>query len=252
MRHVFTVATGLAGFFALSACSNTDTLSFTTSSEIAISADPATAKANVGYDRTEIVITPSEPSTGEVPPVFALLDNSGSVFNPQVRQVYATGNAARLATGEGAVSCEDTGCSNKRDRRILVFGTATNVGFNAGFASEGLPHVALGFKRRESSQIPLPPEGESLKTVSSVIAAIDTRGQSGDDSTGLTVTQFIATGDAAHKLAQSNCVRIGVKAEAAIATTDGDASSAEREELAKAARTRLSKCLQEQQQQNGS
>lgn len=230
-------------------CQYTDRLTFTTSTELAASADPATGQLNIGYDRSEMVIAPNNPATGDMPSVVASLKSNGSPFSPRVEQVFATGKAADAAANSiGGViqpfSVEAATLPEQEERRVVVFGTSTNVGLNASFAGEGLPSVVFGYKRRESAVIPMSEEATDVKKTSSVLAAISVGANvSTVNESDLTVEQFMATGAAAEKLAGTKCVQENLKAEAAVATA-GEMLTAKpaADQLAANSANRLSEC----------
>ncbi|WP_152612619.1 hypothetical protein [Leisingera sp. ANG-M7] len=216
MKSFIFVASALPLLFA---CGNSERLTLTTSTEIAVSADPAIGQVNVGFDRTEMVVTPNNPDTGAVPSVVASLSTNANPFNPKVHQVFATGTAADIVAGD-TVTAKSAGNLPARDKRtVLVFGTSTNVGLNASVEGQGLPNVVFGYKRRESATIPLSPEEIAVGTTSSVLAAVSVDGDARQvDSTRLTVSQFMATGRSAELLAGSDCVQANFEVEAGVAT----------------------------------
>ncbi len=208
------------------ACGRTDRLTLTTSTEIAASADPAIGQVNIGYDRTELVVTPNNPNTGAVPSVVASLNSNNNPFSPKVEQVFATGQAADAAVGK-TVSSSSGVLPVDDDRRVLVFGTSTNIGLNASFETEGLPNAVFGYKRRESATIPLSEEQIMANQTSSVLAAVSINADTQSvNQTGLSVRQFMATGTAAEGLAKTNCVRINFVGEATKATAPLDVRNA--------------------------
>ncbi|MCL6286215.1 hypothetical protein M3P21_22240 [Ruegeria sp. 2012CJ41-6] len=203
----------------LVACGSSERLTLTTSTEIAISADPAIGQVNIGYDRTEMVVAPNNPDTGAVPSVVASLSTNGNPFDPKVHQVFATGTAADIVAGDSATAKPAGNLPAKDKRTVLIFGTSTNVGLNASVEGQGLPNVVFGYKRREAATIPLSPDEIGAGTTSSVLAAVSVDGDAGQvDGTRLTVSQFMATGRAAELLAGSDCVKENFEAEAGVAT----------------------------------
>lgn len=180
----------------LAACSDgKENVFFITSTQVDIGYDASIGNLNIGYDRNELMIGPAYVETGGLPPVAAALTSNLSIIEPKVSQVYATGNAAIIATSEtdhteaqidascgtrtagtpaaGAGSAgNDTevvppdtvvdwvGCSNRLTgpRRVAVFGTSSNLGLKVGYDATGATSVSVGYKRREMSAIPLMPE----------------------------------------------------------------------------------------------
>jgi hypothetical protein len=198
---------------AMAACATTDSVMFVTNTEVGIGADPATGKVNIGYDRAEFVMGPSYPETGGLPPIYADMNSDLKVFNPEIRQIYATGCAAILATNPGAArpSCASSSGQLYGTRRAMVFGTSTNIGLKVSFASNPngvLPSFILGFKRNEFSVLPLKKDGTALTKSSpdhygSAIAGISMRSRATNQlsETNLDLRQFMATGVAAENMA---------------------------------------------------
>ncbi|CUH51897.1 hypothetical protein [Shimia marina] len=209
----------------LCACVSKDKLTFATSTEIALSADPAIGQVNIGYDRTEAVVTPNSAETGAVPSVIASLNSNNNPFKPRVDQVFATGRSAELASGaENSPNNEQSETLEKASERdLLVFTTSSNIGLNTSFDGTQLPNIAFGYKRREAAVIPLDPQEMDVAATSSVFASLSVNGKASSvDNTQLTVRQFMATGKAAEGLAGSDCVKTGFKEQAASAATPID------------------------------
>ncbi|MEI9885546.1 MAG: hypothetical protein WDN08_03450 [Rhizomicrobium sp.] len=194
---------GLAG------CVKPDSVLFVTDTSLGINVETKPATVSVAFDRIEGYIAPRY-DNGALPPVVASIQTGGTVFNPRIRQVYATGAAAvRAVRTPGA----PTGPSDLTGGKQLVFfGTATTVGFKAGFDT-GTPvpdSLLFGYRRKEFSYIPLgtvtDPGGQQHDTYASALASVDsntttTGALSGASGAGLTHAQFIATGLAADTLA---------------------------------------------------
>ncbi|MCP5151484.1 MAG: hypothetical protein H6983_04080 [Ectothiorhodospiraceae bacterium] len=206
----------------LAGCASPDRVVFVTDTELGVGYDATVGNVNLGYDRNELVIGPAYPETGGVPPVFARLQSNASITNPRVKQLYATGDAARLVTDHAAQAADTKPLSGTR--RVMVFGTSTSVGLKANFASSAGPlpsAVNFGYKRQEYSLIPLradPASGEDV--YGSAIAAIEIDATAGTPTdTGFEIGQFFATGPAAEALARNPGVRalFAREAEAAVA-----------------------------------
>lgn len=196
------------------ACSNPDTVVFVTNTSIGIDVGGTPPTAALGYDRIEGYFAPRY-DNGAVPPVVASLESGGTVFDPQIRQVYATGAAARMAVDPAANAPQQLPLSG--NKKVMFFGTTTNLGFKVGFsATGGYPDsVTLGYKRMEASIIPvgtltcpaasadpLCPAGQVVDTYASVLASVDTTStMTSLKDTGLDSRQFFATGIAAEHLA---------------------------------------------------
>lgn len=204
----------------LSGCADPKYVLFVTTTQIGIDADSKTQSANIGYERYEGFVGPGYESGG-VPPVIARLKSNLSMIDPKISQIYATGDAARLASG-GTAKWEPKPLSGQR--RIMFFGTGTNFGLKATFSTQA-PAFSLGYKRQEFSLIPIgtkttgatlapkkareeadavaprPVDG-SEDVYLSVLAAFDLNvANKTFQGTGVGVSQFFATGDAAETLA---------------------------------------------------
>ena len=211
MRTVF-----VAGFVALlGGCASTNSALFVTSTEVGIGADAKPAHVNIGYDRTEGFIGPAYPETGGVPPVVGRIQSNLQVFTPKIKQVYATGEAAKLVVAKDPADVTEDKLNGKRGlltgkRRLMFFGTSTNIGLKMSFTGEVPDSIIFGYKRKEMSFIPLreadPTDPGAEDKYASVLASIDmdlTQAQ-GPANTELAVSQFIATGEAAERLAKEN------------------------------------------------
>src|SRR5471032_100377 len=195
-----------ASAVALAGCASPqDTVVFVTNTSLGINVESKPPTASIAYDRTEGYIGPRS-ANGGMPPVVASVQTNGNVFNPQIRQVYATGAAAVLVTSPNGT---ETGPSDMTgtDDKMAFFGTTTTVGLKVGFDDTGNPDsLVFGFKRKELSVIPLGSDG-TKRVYPSVLASVDTTvGSSTLKDTGLTISQYFATGKAAEMLASSNDV----------------------------------------------
>lgn len=208
------------------ACADPNRVLFVTTTQIGIDADSKTQSANIGYSRFEGVVGPSY-ENGGVPPVYSRLKSNLAVIDPKISQLYATGDAARLATGREK-KWKEKPLAGKRE--IMFFGTGTNLGLKATFSTEA-PAFSLGYKRQEFSLVPIGVEAKTSKGATratgspnekpepknndgtediyaSVIAAIHINVVNKTfESTGVGVDQFFATGDAADELASLGDVR---------------------------------------------
>jgi len=78
---------------ALAGCNDPNTVLFVTNSSLGINFDSKPATASIAYDRVEGFIGPRF-ENGGAPPAVASMQTDGNIFNPTVRQTYATGAAA--------------------------------------------------------------------------------------------------------------------------------------------------------------
>ncbi|KAA0676413.1 hypothetical protein [Roseomonas genomospecies 6] len=208
----------LAGLaLLLTGCDTTDRAVFVTSTNIGINADATTRVVNIGYDRTEGFIGPDYVDSGAAPPAVGHLQSDLAVFSPKIKQLYATGRAAELVTMPELPGEPESSDELKGVRRLLIFGTSSNIGLKLGFATaSGLPDgIVFGYKRKEMSVIPFkeaaPKEaapGESTDHYASVLASIDMN-QSTETlpTSSFKLTQFVATGMAARNLARNEQIR---------------------------------------------
>lgn len=226
MQNKTTVTLMLGWVLVLTGCTTTNEVLFVTKTSVGIDFDAKPATASIGYDRTEGYIAPRY-DNGEIPPVVASIKSDVAIFSPNIRQVYATGDAAVIAVsaypkkaleyldpfpGQGTppLPVEDHTPEKKLrgDKKLMFFGTSTTTGLKVGFSTAVPDSFSFGYKRKEYSFIPVGTvvEGDNEYDVyPSVLASIDTRANVSTkgviDQTGLSSSQFFATGRAARKLA---------------------------------------------------
>jgi len=199
-----------AACLTTAACVGEDSVLFVTTTNIGIDADTTPPNIAVAYDRYEGYFGPTY-ANGALPPVYARLQSNSSVFNPKIKQTYATGEAARLIS-KGEQSGETAPPKLTGDKRIAFAGTTATVGLKVTFSPEGPPEsVTLGYKRKEYSLIPVMTQGEGdakEDTYASVVASfgINTETTKIGES-GLGVSQFFATGIAAKNLASDPVIQ---------------------------------------------
>ena len=241
MTHL-RVLTALAACILLAAC--TDYATFVTATDIGISADVKTQDVNIGYSRTELFTGPGYPEQGEAPRAVGYIDSDLHVFQPHIKQLYATGEAAELVTLPPSMlpppPLSPTNPDEPRyygQRRPLVIATGANIGLKLGFGAGTAPvpsSIKFGYNREEVSVIPmrreLPTDKERDK-YAPVLASMDMNlgGTSTQASTNLGITQFFATGSAARNLAVHPNIRryFYAKAETAVAAAADAVTQAE-------------------------
>ncbi len=195
-------------------CGSTDRVIFVTGTVLGLDADTRTQSASIGYSRVEGVTGPAY-RDGGVPPVYARLESNLSLFSPEIDQLYATGDAARIiADKAGTPTGEKDRLSGSR--RVMFFGTATHFGLQLGFGPAGVQSGTLGYKRIEYSRIPIQSggKGKDEDVYPSVLASISIGGKRkrivtgkageaipGPTNASVPLLQFFATGDAAEGLA---------------------------------------------------
>jgi hypothetical protein len=194
----------LGSFLFATACADADNVLFVTVTNIGIDADTKPPNVTIGYDRYEGYIGPVY-ENGSMPPVVARLESNLAVFNPEIRQVYATGDAAKFVTSDE----QPTPKKLSGAKKVAFVATGTNIGLKVSFIGNAPESFSLGYKRKELSFIPLiRPEGADAAhedSYASVIASIDMNVNTPSLSdTKLGVSQFFATGIAAEQLASKN------------------------------------------------
>jgi hypothetical protein len=222
MQNKTTVTLMLCWMLALTGCTTTNEVLFVTKTSLGIDFDAKPATASIGYDRTEGYIAPRY-ENGEIPPVVASIKSDVAIFNPTIRQVYATGDAAVIAVS-GAPEVvlnildpvEANGIHKKKlqgEKKLMFFGTNTTTGLKVGFTSYLPDSFLFGFKRKEYSFIPLGTVGtgaDAHDVYPSVLASIDTGANVSTtgviENTSLSSSQFFATGRAARELAANDDV----------------------------------------------
>jgi hypothetical protein len=232
----------IAGFAAaLAGCATQDVV-FVTKTSIGIDVDAQSA--SVAYDRNEGYLAPRYPNRQAVP-VFASVATDGKLLDRNVKQVYATGNAARIVSGaqqqqpgpaagaqqaifrhtglDAAAVAEprprDVPAAAHADaaaaaKKTMFFGTGSVLGFKLGFgASSAVDAFTFGFKRKEVSIIP---HDENDGELPSVMASLDTGTEAAAaNGSRFNVKQFFATGTAAEALANNDDIKKQFQNEAA-------------------------------------
>lgn len=197
---------------ALTACASKDHVLFVTKTSVGLDFDSKPPAASLAYDRVEGYVAPRY-ANGKIPEVVASVKSDGQIFSPKMKQVYATGDAAVIATG--GVKPDAVSASESGGREMMFFGTTTTTGVKVSFTT-GLPDSLLfGFKRKEFSYIPLATvkenSGPDRNVYPSVLASIDTSANVAADgthtNTELINAQFFATGDAARNLAGNASIK---------------------------------------------
>jgi hypothetical protein len=185
----------------LGACNTSERVAFGTHTIYGLDIDTEpTPTLSIGVDRGEVMVGPRY-DNGAVPPVVASVKLKGGLFSTDVSQIYATGNAATLATkGEPIPNPKEL----KGGRKTMIFGTNTNLGLKVSFIGNAPKSFSFGFKRQELSVIPVGTNDKGVDTYGSVLAAIDTDTDvSLLDDSKFGYGAFFATGLAAESLAET-------------------------------------------------
>ncbi|WHZ15011.1 MAG: hypothetical protein OJF52_001852 [Nitrospira sp.] len=216
---------------------------FVTKTAIAVDADTEPPSADIGYAREEFVLAPAF-KNGEVLPVLTTIGARPGVLEFGSNHSFATGDAA-LVMADALTSKDDypfaqnaadptkvqrptlsstieTGkkdtvphgfweslwffVAGNSERQRYFFGTDTNFGLHVEWGGSELPRsVALGFKRKELSYVPLVETEASDKRTVSLASLIATANFASDvkspQEAGLEIGQTFATGAAATLLA---------------------------------------------------
>jgi hypothetical protein len=214
----------LAGIFVpltLAACVGQNEVLFFTNTNVGINLDSKPPTVGIAYDREEGYIGPSY-DNGALAPVVARLQSNLNVFAPEIHQIYATGNAAKLLVDPNPSVGSDPPL-RKNLKRVVYFATESSTGLRVSFASNVPDSVHFGYRRKEFSFIPIataasgdcaeqaPQSGQATSNLTpvdcyaSVLANIDLGGKVGDQQqTGIQVDQLFATGRTAEILAATN------------------------------------------------
>jgi hypothetical protein len=233
----------------LSACTTTDSVVFVTKTSLGIDVDASTPGASVAYDRVEGYLAPRYSNNG-APAVYASFGTNGNLFTDRkIKQVYATGQAAKTVstrpasgTGDAAATAARSGrgadaadivgggagqsqggggSAEKESKRLdkaMFFGTSTTLGLKVGYSGTALDAMTFGFKRKEISLIPGVDRPEDYP---STLSSFDNQtSTAGTDDTGLAVRQFFATGVAADQLAASPEIQTVLQNQARNAVAD--------------------------------
>jgi len=190
LRAILSTAVLVTG---ITGCAS-DKVVFLTKTSFGIDVSSEPSGVNLGYDRFEGYVGPRF-DTGAVPPVAASFETNGKLFDRAVRQIYATGDAARVVTSTGTVAPSPplTG-----SHKVMMFSTGTTVGLKIGFGATGATDMfTLGYKRREASVIPVT-EGQFPAVIAALQNDIEAGSRTG---TEFGVQQYFATGEAAVSIA---------------------------------------------------
>lgn len=205
----------------LPGCADPDAVLFVTKSSLGIDFDAKPPSATIAYDRVEGYVAPRY-DNGAVPPVIASIRTDGSLVNPEIRQIYATGQAALNAVQATGADTTVAAKPLSGGKRLMFFGTSTTTGLKVSFGTDLPDSLTFGYKRKEFSYIPVghttDASGNQIDTYPSVIASLDTRADAlSPADTGLATKQFFATGAAADRLAQEATIRSAFSTEATTA-----------------------------------
>lgn len=201
MRQTLRFAGFLCTLLLVACAGGPTTVVFVTKSSLGLDVEQTPPSASIAYDRVEGYFGPRY-ETGAVPPVVASFITNGKLLNRQVKQVYATGDAARLLANPSAQVAADAALTG--DTKPMFFGTSTALGIKVGYEAGGSTSTfTLGYKRKELSVIPL-----TQGSFPTVLATLQTDVEAAEaKSTGFGAGQLFATGSAATDLARRKEIR---------------------------------------------
>lgn len=181
---------------------------FVTKTSIGINVESTPPSASFANDRLEGFFAPKY-SDGTIPPVISSLSTNGELFNREIKQLYATGNAAIIATSETTPAIPATGnlsiVGDANEVKQMFFGTSTTIGIKLGFGATVVDAFTLGYRRGEISIIPLGKPGTPFP---SVLSTLDTNLAAKTlQNTQQGIGQVFATGTAAEQMAGRPNVR---------------------------------------------
>ncbi len=171
-------------------------------------------KVSFSYNRQEAALVPRQ-SNGEAHSVFGGLDSDISFWKGSViKQTFATGEAAKIATGAGDGQHR---ASTNTATDSLVFFTGTTFGLHLTTGeSQMSPNLLMGYRRAEAAYIPVPDPGQEVRSVyADVLINTKSRDEVAEGEPALVITtnfptisgvrikQSFATGKAAENLAAS-------------------------------------------------
>jgi hypothetical protein len=216
---------------------------FTKTSTAIVEADAMPASLSIGYDRMEGYAGPRF-ADGTVFPVASSIESNGRTIDREVRQVFAAGRAARIATlpddaqppggerrtaaaaaratpgaaapaatsGTSGTSASAAGAAAADPpTRVMFYATGTSIGVKVGF-TEGAPlptSFNLGYKRKEVAVIPVSAGQTDTSALGSFSNGVNAPAPAGAGRAeiGFDVQQYFATGDAADHLARLPAIR---------------------------------------------
>lgn len=171
-------------------------------------------KVSFSYNRQEAALVPRQ-TNGEAHSVFGGLDSDISFWKGSIiKQTFATGEAAKIATG-GGDGKHTTSTNPATDS--LVFFTGTTFGLHlTGGESQMSPNLLMGYRRAEAAYIPVPDPGQEVRSVyADILINTKSREEVTNNSPALIITtnfptisgvrikQSFATGKAAENLARN-------------------------------------------------
>lgn len=206
-------AIGVAGLAVWLAGCTSNRLVFVTQSSIGMDVSGTAQMPNhvsFSFDRYEAAIVPRK-ADGEAHSVYGGMDADMRWIGPHaIRQTFATGEAAKIATQAGSQKLADT---TNQDIAPLIFLTATTYGLNLSVGEQSMPpNLLVGYRRTEAAVIPVPDPAQEVRSVYADVH-INTTGSTNPVTTnasslgGVRIVQSFATGAAANALARTKSVQ---------------------------------------------
>ncbi|HEU5125894.1 MAG TPA: hypothetical protein VFW05_17720 [Verrucomicrobiae bacterium] len=197
-----------AAMFLTGCCQNR--VVFTTHSSLGLDVSGTAEfpnRVSFSSDRYEAAIVPRK-TNGESHSVYGGMDADMTWFSGHaIRQTFATGEAAKLATGGDTEPLLPTASASKAP---LIFYTGTTYGLNISAGEQSMPpNLLLGYRRTEATIIPIPDPAQEVRSVYADIQ-ISTGSKATHVSTnfstlgGVRIKQSFATGKAAEWLARNS------------------------------------------------
>jgi len=164
-------------------------------------------KVSFSFSRYEAAIVPRKTS-GEAHSVYGGMDADVTWFHGHaIRQTFATGDAAKLATGGQQDPLAPT---KKKEKDALVFFTGTTYGLKLAVGEDAMPpNLLLGYRRSEAAVIPIPDPAQEVRSVYADIHINTSQDDKLKQITtnfsairGTRIKQSFATGKAAENLAR--------------------------------------------------
>ncbi|MEM7673618.1 MAG: hypothetical protein AAF212_09780 [Verrucomicrobiota bacterium] len=211
LTQVLILSLLLSAIISMTGCTSYATFATRTTQAVAkIDTDPNQPKITIGKDRFEGFFGPAF-DTGAAPSSFAFMDSNASITNPEVSQLYATGNAAKILLGK-PVNISDTEMTG--NRKPMFFGVRSTSGLSLGLSpGNSAPEFVFGYDREEVSIIPIQKPSsddgdEDSAIYPSVIGVIrlQTQTDDSDNKIGIRSQTVFATGQAAEHYASTTDV----------------------------------------------
>ncbi|MHB9117810.1 MAG: hypothetical protein ACYC2R_06015 [Burkholderiales bacterium] len=178
---------------------------------------------SLGYQRREVAVVPPK-KDGTTRSVLGATDSDLGLGDVRIKQLFATGEAARQAAGSSAAAAPATPAANSgTSRQPILFTTEANLSLlHVQASSSSLsPRLSLGYSRSEITLIPVAyDDNEAASVYADISIESGSAGKSDSQITsnvekelgqhpsrfsgGIRLVQSFATGDAAVKLVENN------------------------------------------------